>query len=79
MDGKESMFQMLRDRESVNVDTYTTHSWVARDFDTGKQLFINGKKIYIPPSGTSLRRRIKAYVTIPRESYVTLVLFIFAF
>ncbi|KAL9984449.1 hypothetical protein ACROYT_G006741 [Oculina patagonica] len=64
-EGKESFFQLLERGEWQNVDTFTSHNWVARDFDSGKQLFINSKKTYTPPHGTSLRRRGHANVTIP--------------
>ena len=55
------------------IDTFTTHKWVARDFGSGKQLFINNKKVFTPPPGTSVRRRHKVHVTIPRELNVGLL------
>lgn len=64
-DGIETLFRVLEDGESQNIDTFTAHAWIARDYDTGKQLVINKKKTYSPPTGTTMRDRHRAYITIP--------------
>lgn len=64
-DGAETLFRILEDKQTQHVDTYTVHRWLVRDYDTGKQLFINKKIIFYPPTGTSIRTRHLAYITVP--------------
>jgi len=47
---------------------YFSGAWMgAKDYDTGKPLFINRKKTFIPPTGTTMRNRYRAKITVPRE------------
>ncbi|CAH3034862.1 unnamed protein product [Porites lobata] len=63
--GKELLFRILQDGQSQDVDTFTVHKWIAKDYDTGKPLFINRKKTFIPPTGTTMRNRYRAKITVP--------------
>lgn len=65
--GVETLFRILGDKNTQNIDTFTVHGWIARDYDTGKQLFIGKKRTFYPPKGTSIRKRHRAYITVPRE------------
>lgn len=65
--GVETLFRILEDKNTQNIDTFTVHGWIARDYDTGKQLFIGKKRTFYPPKGTSIRKRHRAYITVPRE------------
>lgn len=65
--GVETLFRILSDKNTQNIDTFTLHGWIARDYDTGKQLFIGNKRTFYPPKGTSIRNRHRAYITVPRE------------
>lgn len=54
---------------SQNVDTFSVHGWIARDYDTGERLHINKKTTFYPPKGTTIIKRHRAYITVPGEYY----------
>ncbi|KAK2572947.1 A disintegrin and metalloproteinase with thrombospondin motifs 2, partial [Acropora cervicornis] len=65
VDGTETLFRVLEDRATKSVNTFTVHGWIARDYDTGKQLVINRERTFYAPEGTSVRERHRAYITVP--------------
>ena len=66
-EGKEKYFRILTKGATLEIDTYTVHKWIAKDYDTGKALFLNRQKTYTPPTGTNAKKPANVYVTIPRE------------
>lgn len=65
VDGTETLFRVLEDRATKSVNTFTVHGWIARDYDTGKQLVINRERTFYAPEGTNVRERHRAYITVP--------------
>lgn len=64
-EGKEKYFRILTKGATLEIDTYTVHKWIAKDYDTGKALFLNRQKTYTPPTGTNAKKPANVYVTIP--------------
>lgn len=72
-EGKEKYFRILTKGATLEIDTYTVHKWIARDYDTGKALFLNREKTYTPPTGTNAKKPANVYVTIPRELHTKFI------
>lgn len=74
VDGTETLFRVLEDRATKSVNTFTVHGWIARDYDTGKQLVINRERTFYAPEGTNVRERHRAYITVPSEYWCGIIL-----
>lgn len=72
-EGKEKYFRILTKGATLEIDTYTVHKWIAKDYDTGKALFLNRQKTYTPPTGTNAKKPANVYVTIPRELHTKFI------